>query len=136
MDKSIENKRPELLKDWDYEKNKVTPNEITIGSDVMIYWKCHTCGHEWRTEAKNRSIHNNGCKVCSKRWNTSFNELTLLYYLKQVFDSVESGYQLDIQELKEVDIYIPNLSLIIEYDSYYRHQKRDKYDNLKSKKVN
>jgi very-short-patch-repair endonuclease/rubrerythrin len=133
MIKSIANLRPELLEDWYYKKNKVKPNEVTIGSDVKIYWKCHTCGHEWSTEAKNRAIHSNGCKVCSKRWNTSFNELTLLYYLKQVFDSVEHSYQLDIQEFNEVDIYIPNLSLVIEYDSFYRHVDRDENDNLKSK---
>lgn len=40
---------PELLSDWDYSKNIIKPSEIVEKSNKIIHWKCHICGHEWKT---------------------------------------------------------------------------------------
>ncbi|WP_157801059.1 zinc-ribbon domain-containing protein [Bacillus solitudinis] len=69
---------------------------------MEINWKCHKCGHEWKVYAKNRAIQNTGCFACKRRWNTSFHELLLLYYFKELFGTVESGYNPDIESVKEV----------------------------------
>ena len=63
---SFASKHPELLTEWDYSKNKVSPNLITEFSKEKIWWKCKTCGNEWETSAHNRS---NGsiCPECAKR---------------------------------------------------------------------
>ena len=42
---------PDLLKEWDYEKNAgIDPNSISAGSPKKVYWKCKkirsTCGME------------------------------------------------------------------------------------------
>ncbi|WP_394238805.1 zinc-ribbon domain-containing protein [Niallia oryzisoli] len=133
MGNSIAECRPDLLKDWDYSKTIYNPYDVSLGSDKRIHWKCHVCGYEWEVEAKNRATTNTGCPLCMKRWNTSYNELTLSYYLKQVFISTINGFQLDIEEIKEVDIYIPDLNLVIEYDSLYHHEKREEIDTFKTK---
>lgn len=130
---SIKNLRPYLLKDWDYEKNCYDPADITIGSDRIIHWKCHKCDHRWKGQAKNRATSGTGCPQCQKRWQTSFNELTLTYYLKHIFNDIKNGHDLSIVGIKEVDIYIPELEAVIEYDSYYYHKDREEVDNLKTK---
>lgn len=40
---------PERAKDWDYEKNgELLPTQVTAGSNIEVYWKCHVCGYQWK----------------------------------------------------------------------------------------
>jgi len=44
----IENKREQLLKEWDHSKNgDVTPQTVTSGSGFRAWWKCSICEREW-----------------------------------------------------------------------------------------
>jgi hypothetical protein len=62
---------PNLIKDWDEEKNEgVDKNKITIGSSrLLINWKCHKCGYEWKQKVINRLKFKTECKVCTKKEN-------------------------------------------------------------------
>ncbi|MEK6833218.1 MAG: zinc-ribbon domain-containing protein [Nanoarchaeota archaeon] len=54
---------PELLKEWDYDKNIVIdPTKTLPGSNKIVYWKCEK-GHEWQSDICRRS---NGasCPFC------------------------------------------------------------------------
>lgn len=54
--------------DWDYSKNRHGPEYYTKGSGVEVWWKCHVCGHEWRTPICDRTRdYKNGCPACSNR---------------------------------------------------------------------
>lgn len=64
---SLEENCPELLKEWDYSKNVLLPNEVTIGSHKRVYWICSNCGHKWSTEIRVRAKRKNGCPKCSKK---------------------------------------------------------------------
>ena len=58
---------PELLKEWDYEKNDkcgILPTCITAGSNKTAFWKCSE-GHEWSTRIFSRTK-GSICPVCSK----------------------------------------------------------------------
>ena len=56
------------VEDWDYTKNKHNPDYYTKGSGVKVWWKCHVCGHEWRTPICSRTRnYKNGCPACSNR---------------------------------------------------------------------
>lgn len=57
--------RPELIKDWDFDRNIVSPNEINSGSDVKVWWKCHICKHSWQTTVYNRARLNRNCPQCA-----------------------------------------------------------------------
>jgi DNA-directed RNA polymerase subunit RPC12/RpoP/very-short-patch-repair endonuclease len=57
---------PELLVDWDYAKNKISPNEITASSNKFACWICHVCGYEWFAKISNRN-NGRGCPCCSNR---------------------------------------------------------------------
>ena len=54
--------RPDLAKEWDYNKNTLTPQEITLGSEKKVWWKCEK-GHSWLTTVAHRNEGNN-CPFC------------------------------------------------------------------------
>ena len=65
MGKSIAEERPDLLCEWDYEKNGLLqPTDVTCGSHRYIWWKCKNCGYSWQAVAKNR-VYGNGCPACA-----------------------------------------------------------------------
>lgn len=53
-----------LLDDWDYEKNTITPNEISYGSPTKVWWKCKCCGYSWLSAPNNRVRINSKCPKC------------------------------------------------------------------------
>lgn len=56
---------PELLKDWDYERNSLEPNEISAGSTKKVWWRCGKL-HLWETRPGVRTgPSRSGCPVCS-----------------------------------------------------------------------
>jgi hypothetical protein len=56
--------RPELVKEWDTERNApLTPTEVTAGSDRKVWWRC-TSGHEWQASVGSRSA-GTGCPYCA-----------------------------------------------------------------------
>lgn len=54
---------PELATEWDFNKNSISPDQITIGSHKSVWWKCSICGHEWKAPVKNRAK-GSGCRIC------------------------------------------------------------------------
>ena len=60
----VKNEKMVLLEEWDYEKNKITPLEITVGSTKSFWWKCSK-GHEWRSRVGNRTYLDRGCPYCA-----------------------------------------------------------------------
>lgn len=56
---------PELMPEWDYEKNQVLPERITAGSQREIWWQCGW-GHSWKAKITERR-RGNGCPYCSNR---------------------------------------------------------------------
>lgn len=57
---------PELIVQWDFEKNTLLPTEITVGSGKKVWWKCEH-GHSWEAVVANR-VSGTGCPYCSGRF--------------------------------------------------------------------
>lgn len=55
---------PQLLKEWDWEKNTIKPSEVGCSSTRKMHWKCQY-GHEWKTSVAHRTIRNSGCPYCA-----------------------------------------------------------------------
>ena len=56
---------PELMKEWDYNKNKnLKPEEASYGSGKKVWWVCAK-GHEWEAKLNNRTALNQQCPYCS-----------------------------------------------------------------------
>ena len=111
---------PELLSEWDYEKNEKSPTEIMSHSKYKAWWNC-PFGHSYQAWMDNRcgSAHS-GCPICDKENHTSFPEQALFFYIKQSFsDAVNSNKSAIGMEL---DIYIPSKKTAIEYDGRNWHK--------------
>lgn len=59
-------KHPDLLDEWNYEKNSVAPQEIASSSNAKVWWKCSVCGHEWQAQIGNRA-RGSECPICSEK---------------------------------------------------------------------
>ena len=118
---------PELLKEWDYEKNTVQPTSIGKGYQKNIWWKCSK-GHSYQASPNNRTK-GDGCPICSKEYRTSFPEQAMFFYIKKVFPDAQNGNK-TILDGMELDIYIPSLNTGIEYDGNNWHN--DKRDSIKN----
>jgi very-short-patch-repair endonuclease len=61
---SIHKTHPELLKEWDYEKNsEINPLEIRQGSGISLWWICEN-GHSWSASIVRRLKDNKKCYIC------------------------------------------------------------------------
>ena len=56
----LESKRPDLAEEWDYEKNKLTPEQVTLFSNKKRWWKCPYCGRSWYASPSKR-VYGEGC---------------------------------------------------------------------------
>ncbi len=63
---SLSRVHPELLVDWDYEKNVDTqPDDVFYGSERKVWWKC-SAGHSYEQAICNRSM-GQGCPICANK---------------------------------------------------------------------
>ena len=56
--------KPELIKEWDYEKNKKKPSECTLHSSYFAWWKCEK-NHSWQSKVSHRADDSSGCPYCA-----------------------------------------------------------------------
>lgn len=120
---------PNLAKEWHPIKNgKTQPNMVKEGSNKKAWWICDK-GHEWEAVINSRS-QGRGCPICSAEQQTSFPEQAIYYYLKKVFSTATNRSNLFGFE---IDVYISELKVGIEYDGQYYHsnvEKDKQKDNL------
>lgn len=116
------NRGNQLLKEWHYEKNKVEGIDIwkiCKCSNTKVNWICSR-GHAWKALIRNRTAYNTDCPTC-KKWNcTSKSEQYIYLWLKHNMKNVE--YHYNIGSGLDVDIYIPDIKVAIEYDGEYYHR--------------
>ena len=55
----------EISQQWNPIKNgKLTPNDVTPGSNKNVWWICHQ-GHEWKSRVADRTRRGHNCPYCS-----------------------------------------------------------------------
>ena len=120
---SLSDNYPEIALQWHPTKNgDLSPSEITAGSSKLVWWICEK-GHEWEAVVYSR-VAGRGCPYCNNEHGTSFPEQALYYYLSQVTKAI-NRYSLCG---KEIDIFLPDLNIGIEYNGRYYHQVREEKD--------
>lgn len=74
---------PNLLAQWDYDKNTdVSPEHISRSSMRKVWWKCGF-GHSWRGKISEKAIEGKGCRECEKEYQSVFPQLAVSYYAAQ-----------------------------------------------------
>jgi glutaredoxin len=119
---------PELLDEWDYEKNgKLRPEDFTTGSGQKVWWKCKKYGHSWQATIYSR-VNGSGCPYCHSH--TSFPEQAIFYYISKIYpNAVNTDTHLGI----ELDIFIPDIQVAIEYDGLAFHNERQQKEEEKNR---
>lgn len=71
--------KPELLEEWDYEKNTVNPGEILPSTHEKAWWKC-ALGHSWQAVVFSRTREQSAsCPYCTgRKVLPGFNDLATL----------------------------------------------------------
>lgn len=123
---TIANMFPNIAAEWDYARNSLTPEDVVPGSHQKFYWVCSKCSHVWYANAYVRTIMGCGCPRCAKSTHTSFQEQLLYYYIKKAFPNSLNSYKPKWLSPSEIDVYIPELKLGIEYDGAVWHQDKQK----------
>ena len=102
---------PELLKEWDYEKNVINPSEIKSKSSKKVWWKCKN-GHSWQAVVYSRT-RGRGCPIC----NGSKSERIVVDVLQELSIKFEREW---VQRLginnRRYDFYLSDIKLCIEID--------------------
>lgn len=60
-----------LMEEWNYEANDgVSPEKITYGSHIKVWWKCSKCGHKWQQAVMDRTRKQSPahCPCCMSRF--------------------------------------------------------------------
>lgn len=133
---TIKDHSPNLVIEWHPTKNgDRSPNNTSYGSDYEAHWVCSNCGYEWKGRVVNRTSKKSGCPECKKRWNHSFPEMALFFYIKKVFPNTRLDERMNIKPFKSVDLFIPSMMLGIEYDGLHTHRNKKDKDEDKSKLI-
>ena len=57
-------RNPQVLCDWNYERNEISPYQISSYSQKKVWWKCHNCGYEWETTPEKKCNYKKSCPKC------------------------------------------------------------------------
>ena len=121
-------KNPELVKEWHPTKNgDLKPEDYSYGSDRKAWWLCPN-GHEYDAVIGNRARLSTGCPRCTNQ--SSRPEIRILTELKYIFSEVLSR---DKSNGAEIDVFIPEFAIGVEYDGSYYHSGSAKNENDKAK---
>ncbi len=123
----LKNSHPKLLNEWDYQKNKkILLEGLSYKSVKSVHWKCKK-KHSWTTSPYHRTIDKTGCPYCARP--SSKPEIRIYCELIKFFPNVKSRFKF---KNKEIDVFLPEQKLAIEYDGYYYHRNRIKEDQTKN----
>ena len=71
---SLLSKYPDIAQEWDYTKNRISPDNVSVSSEKRVWWICSNCKNEWQATISNRTRMNAGCPKCGiKKQLESFN---------------------------------------------------------------
>ena len=118
---------PSIAAQWDSEKNgDFPPSQVTSGSGAKVWWICEN-GHSWKAVVADRKRF--GCPHCCNK--VSKQETELAEYVGSMLSDETTMVTSNRSLLGglELDIYIPDLDIAIEYNGLYWHaesQGKDK----------
>lgn len=122
---------PELMEEWDFDRNTITPEQVTRGNDkYKIYWVCSK-GHSYRASCVSRTVNKTGCPYCASNSQSSFAEVAIFFYLDKLFYNIYRRFKIDGFEF---DIYMPDEKILIEYNGYKWHSMKEVMDRDKAKR--
>lgn len=93
-----------LCKEWDYEKNKVKPTEISRNSHNRAWWLCRY-GHSWNAKICERTHEGKTCTVCESEFDSLLVQLLVSLYAKQ-YNMRVATYNQNLEPEKALEVLI------------------------------
>ena len=140
MTNSLETLYPLIASEWHPKKNgKLTPADVIAGTHEKVWWQCQVVPeHEWETQIINRTRNKgkgSGCHHCTV-FPRSIPEMKLAYELSSVIDFDPNDHKVRFNgRLRDVDIAIEPLNVIVEYDGAYWHRNKQERDTTKNQQM-
>ncbi|NCC87180.1 MAG: hypothetical protein EOM05_04865 [Clostridia bacterium] len=100
-----------LLEEWDYDKNDISPTQVSRTSKKIVWWKC-SLGHSWRAKIDDRAILGEGCKACEYEYMSVYPSLVFRYYAAQ--QNLKAEYGKDSTLGIPLEMYIPEERIAFE----------------------
>ncbi len=130
---SLEALFPTLASQWHPSSNgDLCPGDVVAKGNRRVWWQCPVDeAHEWPATVGSRSLGGNGCPLCTLT-PRSAQEIRLAHELAALID-----FDLDLHKvrfggrLRDVDIVLEDLSIVVEFDGAYWH--RNKVDKDRDK---
>lgn len=112
---------PDAAKDWHPTLNgKLTPQDVRANEGRSVWWQCPLKPHHtWEAMVSSRN-YGTLCPHCPHK--TSKAEDTVREYIESLGYEVQSSNR-KVLKGKEIDIYIPNLKVGIEFNGVYWHSE-------------
>ena len=133
--------RPDIANEY-APSNPVSVQEISLNSNKRVEWYCNS-GHYWfaRVSDRTRKVGFSGCPHCSVHGISKAEILVADFVESLGVTTIRNSRQ--IISPKEIDIYVPEHNLAIEYNGVYWHTERikgstshyDKYMALREKGI-
>ena len=128
-EKSLASKHPDIAKEFHLTKNGgVTADNVPPSSNKKCWWQCEH-GHEYELEPSQRTNAGRGCPQCSRYGHGSSQEIRIYCELKTLFPETKFRYKF---AGKEVDVFVPEIGLGVEYDSEFFHRNKIDEDEAKN----
>jgi uncharacterized protein YndB with AHSA1/START domain len=129
--------RPDLAAQLDAEKSGISAAELTLASNKIVHWICpiNPEEHTWPAKVLNRTLNGTGCHDGNLP-GTSAQEIRLAAELSTVLNVDFDRHTIQTEKrMERVDIYIPSLSLILEFDGSYWHESTEDADEEKARRL-
>lgn len=82
---------PNIAKEWDQEKNSLTPSDVAPASNKKYWFRCEE-SHSYSGTVVNRTYGGNGCPYCSGNKASSTNNLLVRFpEISKEWDSAKNG---------------------------------------------
>lgn len=120
----LASQNPFFASQWHPTKNgENTPETVNAGSSMYAWWLCHK-GHEWEAKLSDRRFYNTGCPVCALGISISKPEQEIVDFLQSQNIQVEQSNRTILGGV-EIDIYLPDHKLGIEFNGVYWHTEQN-----------
>lgn len=132
---SLAGRAPALSKEWHPSKNgRLLPSQVVAGSHRLVWWQCaRDADHVWRTPVKARAIEGLGCPECTLA-QQSKSEIRLSAELALFFEVAPLHDKPVVRSRRSgVDIALPKIRVVVEYDGWYWHKDKIKSDIAKTR---
>lgn len=129
---------PNLMAEWHPTKNtNIDPYVLPRWTSQKIWWVGKDCNHEWHAAINSRQ-QGHGCVTCNKSGSSKI-ERDLYSEIKNLIPDTEHNVIVPVawrrNKSARVDILIPSLNTIVEYDGSYWHANKMAKDTEKTQSL-